>query len=142
MYCVTDIDGCGQYELLSIIGWGSGIYRTNLTAYKYNEDTKAYDKPYNNCWVNNVDFGADLTLVPEKDGTVHLFRADRTAGQLVPTIDYGKLTASIVRRHRDGLLTLDGEKKFVRRSNQRDLFWVDETLNYGLSQPKALDKRG
>lgn len=92
--CTADIDGDGEMELITLGAWGSGIYRVDVRAYRYNAEDNAYDLAYSNWWIpRNVseDDCWNMSLVKIDDSTVHLYGADLEAGRFVPREDYGKL---------------------------------------------------
>lgn len=85
--CVADIDNDGTYELLTLYGWGSGIYRIELTAYEYknpiyfNSLTEIPLKEYYSCFIPENGY-AELSLKKVNDTTVKLIGQD---------VDYGVL---------------------------------------------------
>lgn len=93
-FCTADIDGDGKDEFLSMIGFGSGIYRIVLSAYQYDKNG-ALKKVYGNCWVPKSGYG-DLTIVKVNERTVKLFDIKSENGKLVPdpNKDYGALKVS------------------------------------------------
>ena len=99
--CVADIDSDGEYELISLFGWGSGIWRIEIVAYKFGKppwsdssDAHIYIA-YHNTWF--PDYNGDvscLCMVTLDDGQVRLhgyrFGEDGTThygdyGELVPS---------------------------------------------------------
>lgn len=85
--CVADIDNDGTYELLGLYGWGSGIYRIELTAYEYknpiyfNSLTEIPVKEYYSCFIPENGY-AEMSLNKVNDTTVKLIGQD---------VDYGVL---------------------------------------------------
>ena len=79
--CVVDIDKDGEYELLSLYGWGSGIYRIELSAYKYvnpiyfSSNKKILQCAYRNCFVPKDGYGK-LSLKKISDTEVRLLNHD------------------------------------------------------------------
>lgn len=93
---VADIDKDGSYELLSVCGWGSGIYRIEIKAYKFgnplyvDSKNKILYPAYYNCYVPKAGY-AELMLKKISGSGVRLFGAVREKGRLVPKTDYGTL---------------------------------------------------
>lgn len=79
--CVVDIDKDGKYELLDLYGWGSGIYRIDLTAYEYNNPiyfdslTEVPNKEYFNCFIPDNGY-SELNFLKVDDTTVKLVGTD------------------------------------------------------------------
>lgn len=91
----ADIDGDGEMEFITLGAWGSGIYRVDVRAYKYNAADNAYDLAYSNWWIPrsvSEDDRWNMSLVKIDDSTVHLYGADLVAGRFVPWEDYGELS--------------------------------------------------
>ncbi|MDF2544290.1 MAG: hypothetical protein K0S47_4008 [Herbinix sp.] len=93
--CVADIDEDGEYELLDLFGWGSGIYRIEMSAYSFSNPiyfsslTKIIHRKYYNCLVPKNGY-AELEFVKIDDHTVKL-KADGTVYGTIKT-DGLKLT--------------------------------------------------
>ena len=83
--CVADIDGDGEYELLDLYAWYSGIYRIELSAYEYsnpvnfNSLTEVPTKKFYNCFVPNSGNG-ELSFKKVDDLTVMLIGPDDEYG--------------------------------------------------------------
>lgn len=75
--CVADINVDGKYELLDLFGWGSGIFRYELTAYdcvnpiNFNSLTEILHRKYYNCFVPKNGY-SELFLKKIDDTTVKL----------------------------------------------------------------------
>lgn len=75
--CVADLDGNGRYELLDLIGYGSGIYRIDLNAYEYSNPiyfssrAEILHRKYYNCFVPKNGYG-ELKFKKISDTEVHL----------------------------------------------------------------------
>ncbi len=91
--CVADLDGNGSYELLDLAGYGSGIYRIELSIYEYGTPiyfsslTKVLYKKYGNCFVPEKGYGV-LKFLKQNDSEVRLIGMDMESGR---DIDYGRL---------------------------------------------------
>ncbi len=87
--CVADIDQNGTYELLSLFGFGSGIYRIHLNVYQYgipfniSYQKKVLHLNYQNIFVPNNGYG-QLAFHKISDTEVHLVEQDKEK-------DYGSL---------------------------------------------------
>ena len=95
--CVADIDKDGEYELISIYGSGSGIWRININAYKFGtppgsgSPTGEVYRAYRNCWLPDEGF-AELTVQCVNDTDVKLFSMARNSnGEYSLSTDYGLL---------------------------------------------------
>lgn len=95
--CVADIDQDGEAELLSLYGWGSGIYRIELRAYKtinpifYSSLTKIISCSYYNCFVPKMGYG-QLAMKKVNDTEVRLLEQTTDFdGKITKTIDYGRI---------------------------------------------------
>ncbi|MDF2588394.1 MAG: hypothetical protein K0S41_2235 [Anaerocolumna sp.] len=98
--CVADIDADGEYELLSLYGWGSGLYRIELTAYKnvnpiyFSSNNKILQITYRNCFVPKDGYGK-LSLTKISDNEIHLldhdWKAEDSDSVVSPPTDYGKI---------------------------------------------------
>ena len=95
--CVADIDKDGNFELISIYGWGSGIWRINLDVYKFGvppgsgSPTGEIYLAYMNCWVPEKGF-AELTVQRVNDTDVKLFSIERKSyEEFSLTTDHGLL---------------------------------------------------
>lgn len=92
---VVDIDNDGIYELLNICGWGSGIYRIEISAYKFsnpiyfNSYTEVLHRSYYRCYIP-VNGYAELYLVKVSETEVHLCGTEEKDGA-EQQIDYGAL---------------------------------------------------
>lgn len=92
--CIADIDQNGEYELLSLCGFGSGIYRINLNVYQYSNPiyfsslTKVLHLQYRNCFVPKQGYGK-LVFDRVSDHEVGLREVDVETEQLRK--EYGKL---------------------------------------------------
>lgn len=88
--CIADIDGNGTYELLSLCGWGSGIYRLQLNIYQYgnpyyfNSLNEVIHLCYSNVFVPKRGYG-ELAFLKVSDQEVHLME------KYPDDKDYGKL---------------------------------------------------
>ena len=102
--CVADIDRDGVYELLDIFGFGSGIYRIELTAYKLaipvwsSSFKKELHEVDNECFVPNMGYD-ELTFEKIDDYAVKLWGAewidmDSQTSILKKTTDYGLLQSN------------------------------------------------
>lgn len=87
--CIADIDQNGTYELLSLWGFGSGIYRIQLNVYQYGNPIyfsgpkKIVHLNYSNWFIPNHGYGS-LKFNKMSDTEVHLVDGDTNT-------DYGKL---------------------------------------------------
>jgi hypothetical protein len=99
--CIADVDEDGEFELLSMFGWGSGIYRIELLAYKcinpinYSSLTKVIQGVYRNCFVPKDGYGK-LTMKKISDTEVHLldhdWKEEDDGNAPTEPRDYGKIT--------------------------------------------------
>jgi len=106
--CIVDIEEDGEYELLSLYGWGSGIYRYELSAYKYENPiyfsslTKILHCAYRNCFVPENGYGK-LSLKKINDAEVRLLDHDWLAEESEDyngePEDYGKILLDADRYH-------------------------------------------
>ncbi|MCL2487069.1 MAG: hypothetical protein FWE80_00085 [Oscillospiraceae bacterium] len=94
--CVADIDHDGEYELISMFGWGSGIYRIQITAYKFKNPpefsslTEVVYPAYGNTWV--PDGYLALKMVQINDTDIKILGGDyEENGEMKLTDDYGLL---------------------------------------------------
>ena len=87
--CVADIDADGQYELFSIFGFGSGIFREILTAY-CTDDDGCFMTEYGQGLVPDNGY-AELFIEAEGETGVRVWGANRWFGRLYKTVDYGLL---------------------------------------------------
>ena len=81
--CVVDIDRDGKYELISLYGLGSGIYRVIIIAYKlwnppyYNSLTEVLHTAYHNYWIPDGRYsGLTIKKVSETDVNLYGFNKD------------------------------------------------------------------
>ena len=94
--CVADIDKDGEYEFLNLVGWGSGIYRYTINAFKFgnpaafNSLTKVLYSAYSNCWVPDAGF-AELTIQKVNETQIKLYGGHLVKGEVAPDVDYGLL---------------------------------------------------
>lgn len=92
--CIADLNQNGEYELLSLFGFGSGIYRIHLNVYEatnpiyFSSTTKIPMLRYQNCFVPKLGFG-QLGFDQVSKEEVHLSELDIETGQVRK--DYGKL---------------------------------------------------
>lgn len=102
--CVADIDRDGVYELLDILGFGSGIYRIELTAYKLavpvwsSSFKKELHEVDNECFVPNMGYD-ELIFEKVDDYAVKLWGVewvdvDSQTTILKKTTDYGLLQSN------------------------------------------------
>lgn len=95
--CIADIDQNGTYELLSLFGFGSGIYRIHLNVYQcevpfnVSMQMKILHLNYQNRFVPKNGYGL-LAFHKISDTEVHLLDAE--TGQ-----DYGSLVVAEDRHH-------------------------------------------
>lgn len=92
-FCIADIDNDGEYEFITIIGYGSGIFRIVINAYKYDSNEKNLEIAYSNRWIPKEGY-AELTIVKVNDNTVNLCSAEMKKGKLIPKENYGALKIS------------------------------------------------
>jgi len=95
---IADVDHDGIYELLSLYGYGFGIYRFQLNVYQYsnpiyfNSYTKVIHRSAYNTFVP-VNGDGQLAFFKINDSEVHLMEAKDTADSgFVYETDYGRLT--------------------------------------------------
>ncbi len=100
--CIADIDGNGTYELLSLYGFGSGIWRCCLNVYQYSNPIyynglqEVLHCSYSNCYVPNQGYGL-LAFRKVSDSEIHLVEAniklidDTDKEEIIYGKDYGKL---------------------------------------------------
>lgn len=87
--CVADLDQNGTYELLTLFGYGFGLYRINLNVYQcekpvyFSSLSKIIQLTYHNCFVPENGYG-ELNFHKISDSKVHL--VDGKDGK-----DYGPL---------------------------------------------------
>jgi hypothetical protein len=104
--CIADIDQNGEYELLSLFSFGSGIYRINLNVYQatnpitFSSTTKIPMLQYHNCFIPKAGY-ANLMFDQVSDSEVHLKELDLESEQVGK--DYGKLVID----QETGQITLD-----------------------------------
>lgn len=85
---VADLDQNGEYELLDMFGFGSGIYRITLTAYEYSNPiyfsslTKVLHIKYQNVFVPNAGY-AELDFKKVDDNKVLLIGSDMEYGEIM-----------------------------------------------------------
>lgn len=100
--CIADIDQNGEYELLSLHGFGSGIYRINLNVYQYsnpiyfNSLNKVLHLQYQNCFIPKNGFGK-LIFEKVSEHEVHLREVNVETNEVVK--DYGKIVIDMVKLH-------------------------------------------
>lgn len=82
--CVVDIDNDKEYELVNIFGWGSGIFRYDLTAFK---GTTFFA---HSVWIPNSGY-SELTIQKINDNTVILRGFEYSDTKRVLKEDYGKI---------------------------------------------------
>jgi hypothetical protein len=109
--CIADIDQNGEYELLSLFGFGSGIYRINLNVYQatnpiiFSSTAKIPMLRYHNCFVPKAGYGK-LVFDQVSDSEVHLKEVDLETEQVGK--DYGKLVVN----QETGRITLGNLEEF------------------------------
>ena len=87
--CIADLNQNGVYEVLSLYGYGSGIYRIELNAYEYanpiwfDSYNEVIYRCYSNCFVPKKGAG-QLALEKQSDWDVHLTEETKET-------DYGSL---------------------------------------------------
>jgi hypothetical protein len=93
---IADIDKDGKYEMICVGGWGYGIYRIEIMAYKFgstsdaDQNTECLYVAYYNCWVPDNGY-AELTLKKVSATQVKLYGVDWINGELKLINDYGEL---------------------------------------------------
>lgn len=97
--CIADIDKDGKYELISLWGWGSGIYRVQLNAYKFGNPpyfdsmNEVLYVAYSNCWVPDPGAG-ELRIKQVNDTDIELYLAEVSDGNYKITESFGLLRIS------------------------------------------------
>ncbi len=88
-----DIDGDGEMELITACTVGSGMARSSIVAFKYDDDKNTYEVAYRNSWdIQRIEGGVEfLTIRVIDDSTLHLFGGPFLEGKVFPMKDYGEL---------------------------------------------------
>jgi hypothetical protein len=149
---IVDIDADGEYELLSLYGWGSGIYRIEINAYKnvnpiyFSSNTKILQLCYRNCFVPKGGYGK-LLLNKISDNEIRLldhdWKAEDSGKVNEEPKDYGKIILDtdgfhLIPENQDNFPYDQWDYAYDQSNLSKKNLGIDQKTNQSLQEPPEI----